>query len=201
MKRKLSLAKASSPQLAQSGPTGLLTDVRELILSARRSVARGVNAALVMLYWQVGNRVRKDILKEKRAGYGKQIVSTLSSQLESEFGRGFGSRNLFRMIRFAEVFPDQKIVSTLLTQLSWSHFLHLLPLRDPLQRDFYAEMCRIENWSVRKLRQKIGGMLFERTALSRKPANANRAPSRLRIYIGWLGAFPCRCSARRCRSF
>ena len=74
------------------------------------------------------------------------------------------------MIRFAEVFPDQKIVSTLLTQLGWSHFLHLLSFTDSLKRDFYAEMCRIENWSVRKLRQKIGGMLFERTALSKKPA-------------------------------
>ena len=148
----------------------LLADVREFILSARQQVARSVNASLAALYWRVGDRIRRDILKEKRAEYGEQIVSTLSAQLEAEFGRGFGRRNLFRMIRFAEVFPDQKIVSTLLTQLGWSHFLHLLSFTDSLKRDFYAEMCRIENWSVRKLRQKIGGMLFERTALSKKPA-------------------------------
>ncbi len=73
------------------------------------------------------------------------------------------------MIKFAEVFPDEQIVVTLLRQLSWSHFLSLIPLKDPLQRDFYAEMCRMEQWSVRTLRNKIGSMLFERTALSRKP--------------------------------
>jgi predicted nuclease of restriction endonuclease-like (RecB) superfamily len=60
-------------------------------------------------------------------------------------------------------------VSTLSTQLSWSHFIELLPIKDPLARDFYAEMCRIERWDVRTLRQKIGGMLFQRTALSKKP--------------------------------
>ncbi len=169
MKQKLSLAKTSAPLSGKIVPAGLLSDVRELILSARLSVAHTVNASLAALYWQVGNRIRKDILMEKRAEYGEQIVSTLSSQLEAEFGRGFGSRNLFRMIRFAEVFPDQKIVSTLLTQLGWSHFLHLFPLKKHLQRDFYAEMCRIERWSVRTLRKKIGGMLYERTALSKKP--------------------------------
>ncbi len=86
-----------------------------------------------------------------------------------EFGRGFGKRNLFRMIRFAEVFPDFNIVSALLTQLGWTHFLYIFPLDDPLKRDFYAEMCRIERWSTRTLEIKIQSMLFERTALSRKP--------------------------------
>jgi len=74
------------------------------------------------------------------------------------------------MVRFAEIFSDLKIVSTLSTQLSWSHLVEIIPLKDGLQRDFYAEMCRIERWSVRTLRSKIGSMLFERTALSRKPA-------------------------------
>ena len=74
------------------------------------------------------------------------------------------------MIRFAEVFPDLNILSTLSKELSWSHFVAIIPLKDDLHRDFYAEMCRLERWSVRTLRQKIGGMLFERTALSKKPA-------------------------------
>jgi predicted nuclease of restriction endonuclease-like (RecB) superfamily len=73
------------------------------------------------------------------------------------------------MIQFAEIFHDEHIVVTLLRQLSWSHFLSLIPLKDPLQRDFYAEMCRMERWSVRTLRKKIDSMLFERTALSQKP--------------------------------
>jgi predicted nuclease of restriction endonuclease-like (RecB) superfamily len=154
----------------QSVSTVLLADVRDLILSARHTVAQGVNAALVMLYWNIGQRIRKDILEERRAEYGERIVSALSAQLEREFGRGFGARNLFRMIRFAEVFPDRKIVSALMTQLGWTHFLYLIGWDDPLKRDFYAEMCRIERSSTRTLQKKIGSMLFERTALSRKPA-------------------------------
>ena len=140
-----------------------------MILSARQSIATTANAALTMLHWQIGNRIRKDILREKRAEYGEQILSTLSKELEAEFGRGFGRRNLFNMVRFAEVFPDIKIVQSLIAQLGWTHFLHIIRLDDPLKRDFYAEICRIDRWSTRMLEKKIGGMLFERTALSRKP--------------------------------
>jgi predicted nuclease of restriction endonuclease-like (RecB) superfamily len=128
----------------------------------------------VLLYWKIGERIRKEILHEKRAAYGKEIVSTLSTQLVPEFGDGFGVRNLFRMIRFAEVFPDEQIVSTLSSQLGWSHFVQIIPLKDDLQREFYAAMSRIEGWSVRQLREKISGMLFERTALSKKPTELIR---------------------------
>ena len=148
----------------------MLSDVREMILTARQSVATTVNVALTMLHWQIGQRIRQDVLREKRAEYGQRIVSSLATQLEAEFGRGFGARNLFRMVRFAEVFPDPQIVSSLMSQLGWTHFLHLLRLDDPLKRDFYAEMCRVERWSTRTLEKKIQGMLFERTALSKKPA-------------------------------
>jgi predicted nuclease of restriction endonuclease-like (RecB) superfamily len=150
-------------------PTGLLEDVRELILTARQSVARAANAGLVALYWRVGDRIRQDILQEKRAEYGEQIVATLSHQLTEEFGRGWDRSAISRAVRFSEVFPDPKIVATLSQQLGWSHFVELLPLKKHLQREFYAEMCRVERWSVRTLRQKIDGMLYERTALSKKP--------------------------------
>jgi predicted nuclease of restriction endonuclease-like (RecB) superfamily len=153
---------------------GLLLEVRELILTARQSVARGVNAALTMLYWQIGARIRNDILGNERAEYGKQVVVTLGHQLESEFGRGFGEKNLRRMVQFAEAFPDEQIVAALLRQLGWTHFTMLIPIEDPLKRQFYAEMCRLENWSTRVLRQKIDSMLYERTALSRKPAELIR---------------------------
>ena len=168
MKRKPALAKSASLPV-KPGAKGLLTEVRELILSARQTVATAANATLTMLHWQIGSRIRKDILREKRAEYGEQILSTLSKQLQAEFGRGFGRRNLFDMVRFAEVFPDIKIVQSLIAQLGWTHFLHLIRLDDPLKRDFYAEMCRIERWSTRSLDKKSRGMLFERTALSRKP--------------------------------
>jgi predicted nuclease of restriction endonuclease-like (RecB) superfamily len=147
----------------------LLDDVRRLIDEARQQVAQAVNAGLVMLYWHVGRRIRQDILHEKRAEYGEETVTTLSAQLETEYGRGFGRRNLFRMIRFAEAFRDEEIVSALSAQLSWSHFVEIIPLDDPLKRDFYAEMCRVERWSVRTLRRKIDHLLYERTAVSKKP--------------------------------
>jgi predicted nuclease of restriction endonuclease-like (RecB) superfamily len=150
-------------------PARLLTDIRGLIENARQDIARSINSGLVLLYWNIGRRIRKDILKGMRASYGDEIVSALGRQLTAEFGRGFGKRNLFRMIRLAEVFPDFEIVSSLMTQLSWTHFLHIIVLDDPLQRDFYAEMCRLERWSTRTLEKKIRGMLYERTALSKKP--------------------------------
>jgi predicted nuclease of restriction endonuclease-like (RecB) superfamily len=147
----------------------LIADIRKLIETARHNVAVTVNAGLTLLYWQIGNRIRQDILKEKRAEYGEEIISTLSIQLVKEFGNGFSRPNLFRMVRFAEVFPEGKIVSTLSRQLSWSHFVEIIPLKGDIQRDFYAEMGRIERWSVRTLRKKIDGMLYERTAISKKP--------------------------------
>jgi predicted nuclease of restriction endonuclease-like (RecB) superfamily len=168
--RKLVPAKAAAPAV----PADLLADVRTLIEQARDATARAVNSALVLLYWQVGTRIRKDILKEKRAEYGEEILPTLSAKLAPEYGQGFSQRNLARMVGFAEVFPDQQIVSTLSKQLGWSHFVEIIPIKDELKRDFYAEMCRVERWSVRTLRQKIGGMLFERTALSRKPTELAR---------------------------
>jgi predicted nuclease of restriction endonuclease-like (RecB) superfamily len=152
-----------------ASPEELISDLRLLIQHSREVVAQSVNTALVLLYWQVGHRIHADILRQERAAYGEEIVATLSAQLETEFGRGFGRRNLFRMVRFAEVFPDPQIVSTLSAQLGWSHFVEIIPLEDPLKRDYYAEMCRIERWSVRTLRARVGGMLFERTALSKKP--------------------------------
>jgi predicted nuclease of restriction endonuclease-like (RecB) superfamily len=151
-------------------PTSLLADVRKMIIQARQGVARTVDSGMSALYWHVGRRVRQDILKEKRAAYGEKIVSALGRQLEREFGRGFSTKSLHHMIRFFEAFPDERIVSALRRQLTWTHFKSVIYLDDPLKRDFYSEMCRIENWNTRTLAQKIGGMLFERTALSKKPA-------------------------------
>jgi predicted nuclease of restriction endonuclease-like (RecB) superfamily len=162
--QKTTLVKADKPVARP-----LLADVRELIVQAREGVARAVDSGLTTLYWHIGRRVRQDILKQKRAEYGGQIVSALGRQLEMEFGRGFSEKSLRHMIRFVEAFPDFQIVSALLRQLSWTHFVSLIYLDDPLKRDFYAEMCRIERWSTRTLEKKIGSMLFERTALSRKP--------------------------------
>ena len=109
------------------------------------------------------------MLQGERAEYGEQVVATLAQQLEADYGRGFSSKNLRHMLRFAESFPSLEIVSSLSRQLAWSHFLEIIYLKDPLKRDFYVHMCGQERWSVRTLRERMGSMLFERTALSRKP--------------------------------
>lgn len=133
-----------------------------------------MNSAQVLLYWQVGHRLRTETLGGKRAGYGDRIIQIVAEGLAADFGRGFSEKNLRHMIRFIEAFPDPEIVSALSRQLGWTHFRTLIYLDDPLKRDFYAEMCRVERWSTRTLEKKIGGMLFERTALSRKPEELAR---------------------------
>lgn len=148
---------------------GLAADIRRLIAEARGGLAATVNSALTMLYWRVGRRIHTEVLQGARAGYGEQIVATLARELEAEHGRGFGVKNLRHMLRFAEAFEAEEIVSALSRQLAWSHFLELIYLKDPLKRDFYLEMCRLERWSMRTLRERMGTMLFERTALSRRP--------------------------------
>ena len=97
----------------------LISDIRRLIETARHNVAVTVNVGLTILYWQIGSRIRQDILKEKRAEYGKEIVATLSRQLTDDYGNNFNEKNLRRMIQFAEVFPDKEIVVSLIRQLSW----------------------------------------------------------------------------------
>jgi predicted nuclease of restriction endonuclease-like (RecB) superfamily len=150
-------------------PERLLDDVRALIQETRQAVAQAVNSALVMLYWSIGARIRTEVLKEKRAEYGKGILATLSQELTAQYGKGYTYDNLTRMVKLVELFPDREIVATLSKQLGWSHFVEIIPLEKPLQREFYAEMCRVERWTVRALREKIQSMLYERTALSRKP--------------------------------
>jgi hypothetical protein len=149
--------------------SALVTDVRALVNAARHRAAQAINAELVLLYWGIGNRIRRDILGEERAGYGEQIVSTLSRQLTSDYGAGFSRPNLFHMIRFVDVWPDRTQVEILAPQLGWSHFKELLYLENEIQRQFYAEMCRVERWSVRTLRERIRGMgLTSRLSPARK---------------------------------
>ncbi|MDR0672926.1 MAG: PDDEXK nuclease domain-containing protein [Zoogloeaceae bacterium] len=163
------------PNPKRAPTSALLTDLRDLIDAARQHVAQTVNATLTMLYWHVGQRIRREVLNERRAGYGEEIVSTLSTQLVRDYGQGFGVKNLARMVQFAEVFPDEKIVVTLSRQLNWSHFVVLLPLRQPLEREYYAELCRVERWSVRTLRERIASQLYLRTAIAKKPESVVQA--------------------------
>lgn len=147
----------------------LFQDISQLIESARNQVAYYVNSSMVLLHWKIGQRIYSEVLKEKRAEYGERVIKELSVQLKERYGRSFDSRALFRMVRFAKLYPEEQIVVTLSPLLSWSHFIELINLDDLLKRKFYTEMCRLEHWSVRDLRKKIDGMLYERTAISRQP--------------------------------
>ena len=152
----------------------LLSDIRDMIEETRGAVAAAVNAGLTLLYWRIGQRINAEVLHGERAEYGKEVVATLAQELTHAYGGGFAEKNLRRMMQFAEVFPDEQLVVSLVRQLSWTHIIALLPLKQPLQREFYAEVCRVERWSVRTLRRQIDSMLYERTALSRKPAELIR---------------------------
>lgn len=147
----------------------LAGEIRRLIDQSRSKVAVQVNSAITMLYWNVGRLIHKEVLKEQRAGYGKRIFSELGRQLTVAYGRGWGEQQLRHCARCAEVFTDKEILYTLCTELSWSHIRLLMFIDDPLKRDFYIEMCRMEHWSVRQLDGRIDSMLYERTAISKKP--------------------------------
>jgi predicted nuclease of restriction endonuclease-like (RecB) superfamily len=166
---------AKNKPAAPKPADALLLELRGLIDSARQHVAQTVNATLTMLYWHVGKRIRSEVLRDGRAEYGEQILSTLSTQLVREYGQSFGLRSLRRMIQFAEVFPDENIVATLSLQLSWSHFIEILPLKQPLEREYYAELCRVERWSVRTLRERIASQLYLRTAIAKQPEEVVKA--------------------------
>jgi predicted nuclease of restriction endonuclease-like (RecB) superfamily len=152
----------------------LFQDIGQLIDAARQRAAVAVNAELTLLYWQVGQRIQTEVLQGQRAEYGKQVIRALSQRLTQTYGRGWGERQLRNCLRFAEQFPDRQIVQTLSAQLSWSHLQLLSTLNDPLKRDFYIEVAQLENWSFRQLKERLDSMLYERTALSRKPEDTIR---------------------------
>lgn len=147
----------------------LFSEVKKLIEEARQAVAVSVNATTTILYWNIGERINREILGNKRAKYGKEVVKSLSRNLTEEFGKGWSEKHLRHCLRIVETFPDEKIVSTMCRQLSWSHLKSIMYLKDNLKREFYMEMARLENWNVRTLNKKIDSMLFERTAISKKP--------------------------------
>ncbi len=156
-------------KLKQESQDILLKDLQLLINTTRQSVAVAVNSAMTLLYWRIGKRIHVEILKEKRGEYGQQIIKTIAKELTLNYGNAFSEKNLRRMIQFAEVYPDEQIVVSLIRQLSWTHIIALIPIDNPLKRDFYTQFCILEHWSVKKLRERINSMLFERTAISKKP--------------------------------
>ena len=153
----------------------LIAELRTLIEGSRERVVRSVNSEMVLLYWQIGSRIRTEVLRDERAEYGQRVIEGVARDLSEQYGQGFGKRNISSMVRFAQTFPAFEIVQTLSAQLSWSHVIELLPIKDDLERDFYTELARLEGWSVRTLRERMNTLLYQRTALSRKPEETIRA--------------------------
>lgn len=147
----------------------LLSEISKLIEESRLAVARKVNEAMSQLYWRIGLLIKEDILNSKRAEYGKQIVDTLANQLTSEYGHGWSHQQLRHCLRAAEIFPQEEIFSAVRRELSWTHIKTIIYIDDEIKRSFYLELCKLENWSSRQLQERINSMLFERTAISKKP--------------------------------
>ncbi len=150
----------------------LFDDLAILIETSRQGVATYANSVLTILFWRVGKRINEEILDNERAQYGKQVVTTVSAQLEVKYGRNFTEKNVRRMMQFAQVFPDTEIVVPLARQLSWSHFLILIPLKSDELRHFYAQLSITENLGKRDLRKKIANKTFERTSIANFQAAA-----------------------------
>lgn len=163
----MSNKKVIKSQGEESNP--LFGEIKLLIDQSRRQVAQTINATMSLLYWKVGKRLQVEVLQHQRAEYGKEIIHSLSRQLEQEYGKGWSKRQIHYCLRFAEVFPEEKIVHTLCAQLTWSHIRQIIPMDIEVKRMFYIEICKLEKWSVRSLQEKIDSMLFERTAISKTP--------------------------------
>ena len=152
---------------------GTLFDKISSIIEIRKQRAGAVvNQEITLMYWEIGKYLSEEILKSKRADYGKRIVATLSQQLLLKYGKTFEYSKMIRMMQFAELFPDKEIVATLSQQLSWSHFTILFPLKNHEKIMYYANDVMNRNLGVRALREEINRKSFER----REIANTHLSP-------------------------
>lgn len=156
-------------EIAPNLENKLYDDVCNIIEQARYRVAVYVNSEASMMNWNVGKRIKEDVLLNKRADYGEQVLKRLAQRLRVKYGSGWGYQKLQHCVRAAYTFSEEEIMYAVRTQLSWTHLRSLMAVPNALARQFYMEMCRIEHWSTRTLDEKIDAQLFERTAISRKP--------------------------------
>ena len=155
----------------QNTGSELFSDIIKLIDESRNYVAQTVNATLSVLYWKIGKRLNQDILQNKRAKYGDEVILNLSIRLTESYGSGWGEKQIRHCLRSAETFSEEQILYAVSRKLSWTHIRTIMYLKDDLQRDFYLQMSSNENWSTRQLQERIDSMLYERTAISKKPQN------------------------------
>jgi predicted nuclease of restriction endonuclease-like (RecB) superfamily len=146
--------------------SNLVVELSSLIEESKHQVAKVANSTLTLLFWHVGKRIQEEVLKNERGEYGKQIVPTVSLQLAEKYGRNFEEKNVRRMMQFSNEFSDFEIVVPLARQLSWSHFLILIPLKSKEAKLYYAQNCIKQNWGKRELRNQIQRKAYERTEIA-----------------------------------
>ena len=152
--------------------TGIVAEIKTVLESARRNVARQVNSELLNTYWNIGRIISEyEQTVPERADYGKQTLKELAKVLTAEFGKGFSRANLYNMRQFYMTYEKIQTVSG---QLSWSHYCELLSISDSDKRSFYEKEAVNSNWSVRELKRQIDSSLFERLLLSRGDANKDQ---------------------------
>ncbi len=144
----------------------LFSDLTQIIEQGKQQAVAQVNTALTLTYWHVGKKINEHILNNVRAEYGKEIVAPVARQLVEEFGKSFELKNLYRMMQFAEKFPELEIVVPVARQLSWSHILKLLPLKNQDSINYYATKASEERWSKRELQYQIERKAFERNEIA-----------------------------------
>ena len=152
----------------------LYTDVCRIIDDTRNRVAVYVNSEVCLTNWRIGKRIKEDVLFNKRAEYGKQIVKSLSIKLTKKYGKGWSLQTLQHCIRAAYTFTEEEIVYAVRMQFSWTQLRSVMFISDPLARQFYMQMCQYEHWSTRTLEEKIDSQLYERTMISHRPEEVIR---------------------------
>ena len=152
----------------------LYTDVCNIIDDTRNRIAVYVNSEVCHTNWRIGKRIKEDVLFNKRAEYGKQVVKNLSVKLTERYGKGWSLQTLQHCIRAAYTFTEEEIVYAVRMQFSWTQLRSVMFISDPLARQFYMQMCQYERWSTRTLEEKIDSQLYERTAISRRPEEVIR---------------------------
>ena len=143
----------------------LLAHIGEALESGRKKAASRINEAIVETYWIIGKYIVDfEQAGNEKAEYGSETLKRLSKDLTLRYGNGFGLSNVTKMRKLYQAYP---ILQTLSAKLSWSHYVELLKIDDPLERSFYLKECEQENWGVRELRRQMRSMLFQRLALSK----------------------------------
>ncbi len=141
--------------------------IANLLKEARKNVVQTINKTMVYTYFEIGRMIVEEEQNGKeRAEYGKQLLNELSLRLTAEFGKGFSTTNLKQMRQFYLTYSKSQTLSDQFN-LSWSHYLFLMRIKNVEERKFYEIEAINNGWSLRELRRQFNSALYERLALSR----------------------------------